>query len=116
MGYSSQMRPPQPRFVADPALIALVIITAVSALATQPFWSLRFSEAPSGPTVHVTANETVTVDGAPVAGDLVNHIEHVLEDRDGPVVYFDADDETTYGYASHVMQQIRRAGGQPLPR
>lgn len=116
MRENSQIRSPQFPRVADPALVALVILTASSALVTQPFWSLRFSEARAGPTVHVFANQTVTVDGAPIAGDLVHYIEGVLENRDGPIVYFDADDETSYAVASRVIRQIRLAGGDPLPR
>ena len=112
---------PRPTKSADPALIALVIITAVSALVTQPFWSLGVWDETSRdglapPVLHVAANRTVTIDGTPIAGDLVPQIEDTLAGRDRSLVYFEADADTSYGFASHVMHQIRLAGGDPRPR
>jgi biopolymer transport protein ExbD len=114
-----------PRWVADPALIVVVIFTAVSALVTQPFWSLDVfapspatgARAPSPPVLHVSADRTLTLDGerVPVAR-LANEIQAVLAGRDQPLVYFDADDDTRYGYAARVIDQVRRAGGDPLLR
>lgn len=111
-------RPPTP-WVADPALVALVIITAMTALATQPFWSLGVSD-PSAvgepPVLHVAANRTVTIDGDPVSGSLVDHVAHVLDGRHATQVLLEADDDASYGDVSRVIRQIRLAGGEPRPR
>ena len=110
-------RHPKPR-VADPALVALVIITALTALATNPFWSRGIVSPTDGkpPLLHVAANRVVTIDGAPVAGSITEHVAHILDGRHATHILIEADDDATYGDVSRVIRQIRLAGGEPLPR
>ena len=112
------------RWKIDPALVVTLIFTVVSAMLTQPFWSfgeLDDLAAPAArgtppPVLRVASDHSITIEGEAVSLEDVRHrIETILTERSVRVVSFRADATTQYGYASRVMEQVRRGGGDPLP-
>ena len=96
----------------------------VSAVLTQPFWSFgepdELTTSRAGgvppPVLRVASDHSITIEGEAVSlEDVQGRIETLLTGRTARVVSFRADATAQYGYASRVMEQVRRGGGDPLP-
>jgi biopolymer transport protein ExbD/biopolymer transport protein TolR len=110
--------------LVDVVLVLLIIFMVVTPLLSKNFWvHLPRQEKeeitpdqqqndPDPPLVlRVTSDRTIQVNGAVVGLDeLSSRLKRMFAARDDHILFFDADDETDYGYDVEVLDQARDGG------
>ena len=109
--------------LVDVVLVLLIIFMVVTPLLSKNFWvHLPRQEKqeiepdqqndPDPPLVlRVASDRTIQVNGAVIGLDeLSARLKRMFAARDDHILFFDADDETDYGYDVEVLDQARDGG------
>ncbi|MEW6272973.1 MAG: biopolymer transporter ExbD [Thermodesulfobacteriota bacterium] len=110
--------------LVDVVLVLLIIFMVITPLLTKKFWvhtpkqekeevtKEEFLEDPDPPLVlRVSANREIMVNGTVIAFDeLVSRLQRMFAARDDHILFFDAADDTEYGFAVEVMDRAREGG------
>ena len=110
--------------LVDVVLVLLIIFMVITPLLTKNFWvhtpkqekeqveKQELANDPEPPLVlRVAADRTISVNGTVVAyDDLAERLKRMFAARDDHILFFDAEDDTEYGYTVEVMDQAREGG------
>ena len=110
--------------LVDVVLVLLIIFMVIPPLMTKQFWvhtpkqekeevtREQAAQDPSPPLVlRVGAARSVTVNGTDVpVGELPERLRRMFAARDDHVLFFDAADDASYGFAVEVMDKAREGG------
>ena len=110
--------------LVDVVLVLLIIFMVVTPLLSKNFWvhlprqekeEITPDQQPNDPdpplVLRVAADRTIQVNGAVVGFDeLSARLKRMFAARDDHILFFDADDDTDYGYDVAVLDQARDGG------
>jgi len=110
--------------LVDVVLVLLIIFMVITPLLTKQFWvhtpkqekeevtREQVEQDPDPPLVlRVGAARTVTVNGTDVpANELPERLRRMFAARDDHVLFFDAADDASYGFAVEIMDKAREGG------
>jgi biopolymer transport protein ExbD len=110
--------------LVDVVLVLLIIFMVVTPLLSKDFWvhlpkqekeditPEQLQDDPTPPLVlRVGPDRTLQVNGAAIEfAELSDRLKRMFAARDDHVLFFDADDETDYGFAVEVLDQARDGG------
>ncbi len=110
--------------LVDVVLVLLIIFMVITPLLSKGFWVHTPKQEkeevkredlvaePEPPLVlHVKADRTISVNGTQVAfEELPERLKRFFAARDDHILFFDAEDDTEYGYAVEVMDRAREGG------
>ena len=110
--------------LVDVVLVLLIIFMVITPLLTKNFWihtpkqekeeveKEQLANDPEPPLVlRVAADRKVSVNGADVpVEELSDRLKRMFAARDDHILFFDAADDTAYGYAVEVMDKAREGG------
>jgi len=110
--------------LVDVVLVLLIIFMIITPLLTKNFWlhtpkqekeeveKEEVANDPDPPLVlRVSADRKISVNGSDVAVDeLPERLKRMFAARDDHIIFFDASDDTEYGFAVEVMDKAREGG------
>ena len=110
--------------LVDVVLVLLIIFMVVTPLLSKNFWvhlprqekeEITPDQQPNDPdpplVLRVAADRTIQVNGAVIGLDeLSARLKLMFAARDDHILFFDADDDTDYGYDVAVLDQARDGG------
>jgi biopolymer transport protein TolR len=110
--------------LVDVVLVLLIIFMVITPLLAKTFWihtpkqekeeveAREVQEDPTPPLVlRVGADRTLQLNGSIVGfEELPDRLRRVFAARTDHIVFFDADDEASYGFVVQVMDQAREGG------
>ena len=110
--------------LVDVVLVLLIIFMVITPLLTKRFWihtpkqekqeleKTEIDRDPSPPLVlRVGSDRSITVNGTSVLPtELSERLRRMFAARDDHVLFFDADDHASYGFAVEVLDQARAGG------
>jgi biopolymer transport protein TolR len=110
--------------LVDVVLVLLIIFLVVTPLMSKAFWVHlpkqekeeitpdQLKDDPEPPLVlRVGSNDTIQVNGVDIGFDeLPERLKRMFAARDDHILFFDAADDTDYGFAVAVLDQAREGG------
>jgi len=110
--------------LVDVVLVLLIIFMVITPLLSKHFWvhipkqekeEVEQTEIDKDPTpplvVRVTKDDLIEVNGTAIPFDqLPDRLRRMFAARDDHILFFDADDDASYGFAVAVLDQAREGG------